>query len=94
MTNREAIDLINLTLRMNYVVPELQDALHLAVEAVEKQIPKRVIRQKWTITKCPCCGCDLGEYLTDGYTKEYDHMKVCDCGQKLDWSFKEENEDD
>lgn len=94
MTNREAIDIINLTLHQNYVVPEVQDALSVAIKAIEKQIPKRVIRKKWTITKCPFCGCDLGEYLTDGYTKEWDKMKVCDCGQKLDWSFKEENEDD
>jgi hypothetical protein len=94
MTNQEAIDLINLTLHQNYIVPELQDALSVAIKAMEKQIPKRVIRQKWTITKCPCCGGNLGDYLEDGYTEEWNHLKVCDCGQQLDWSYQEEDDND
>lgn len=94
MTNQEAIDLINLTLQEHYIVPEVQDALSVAIKAMEKQIPKRVIRQKWTITKCPCCGGNLGDWLEDGYTKEWDHLTVCKCGQQLDWSYQEVDEDD
>lgn len=94
MTNQEAIDLINLTLHQNNTVLEVQDALSVAIKAIEKQIPKRVIRQKWTITKCPCCCGNLGDWLEDGYTEEWDHLKVCDCGQQLDWSYPEDDEDD
>ena len=94
MTNQEAIDLINLTLQEHYIVPEVQDALSVAIKAMEKQIPKRVIRQKWTITKCPCCGGNLGDWLEDGYTEEWDHLTVCKCGQQLDWSYQEDDEDD
>lgn len=94
MTNQEAIDLINLTLQEHYIVLELQDALSVAIKAMEKQIPKRVIREKWAITKCPCCGGNLGDYLEDGYTEEWDHLKVCDCGQQLDWNYPDDDDNE
>ena len=93
MTNQEALNRVDI-LRDQVLQPGLSEALRLASAALGKQIPKRVVREKWTITKCPCCGCDLGEYLEDGYTKEWDHLKVCNCGQQLDWSYPEDDEDD
>lgn len=53
--------------------------------AIEKQIPKKVVRYgKWNY-KCPCCGesakAETGDSFID-YRLDY-----CDgCGQKLDWS--------
>lgn len=51
-------------------------ALKLAINALEKQIPKKAIPVKegsvWT--KCPVCG--------DTYIDEY----CGKCGQRLDWS--------
>lgn len=40
---------------------------------------------KWSIAKCPTCGCELGEWLEEEYHKDYEDKRVCDCGQKLDW---------
>ena len=47
------------------------------IEALEKQIPKRVIRKLGGTENCPCCDFDNSSF---GYG-------VCiDCGQALDWS--------
>ena len=51
-------------------------ALHLAMAALEKQIPKKPKRRKdTTYLFCPCC--DSGNLMNDYCT---------DCGQKIDWS--------
>lgn len=72
----------------------ITQALDMACAALELQIPKRPIRKKWTVSKCPTCGNDLGEYLPDGYTTEWESMKFCDCGQRIDWSYEPEEDDE
>jgi transposase len=47
----------------------------LAIEALEKQIPKKVIRERATLKECPICGIIVN------------HTNYCsNCGQKLDYS--------
>lgn len=63
-------------------------AMKLAVEALEKQIPKRVILgyDEQDSICCPNC---KGELLSMDW---YDHWKCnyCEfCGQALDWSEEE-----
>ena len=49
----------------------------VAINALEKQIPKKVIKWANGTEHCPSCDCDNS---CVGYG-------VCiDCGQKLDWS--------
>lgn len=72
----------------------ITQALDMACAALELQIPKRPIRKKWTVSKCPNCGADLGEYLSDGYTTEWESMKFCDCGQRIDWSWEQPIDED
>ena len=60
-------------------------AVEKAIEALEKQIPKKVVKVDIWTYKCPICGAnvetDCGDYMLD-YRLNY-----CDnCGQKLDWS--------
>lgn len=60
----------------------------LAINALEKQIPKKVVKDgKWSY-KCPCCG-ECAE--TDCGDAFYDYqLDYCNgCGQKLDWSEEE-----
>lgn len=61
-----------------------KEALHMAIQALRKQIPKKLtdlskVRDHegyvGLIGKCPCCGEILEEDTV-----------YCDCGQKLDWS--------
>lgn len=100
---REAIELIKIQIHVleefvNYggIIEEKKKKhirLHkTAIEALEKQLPKKGIKEKITngINKglhkfyCPICygngdvrnKCNVGEYCSD-------------CGQKLDWSEKE-----
>lgn len=58
-------------------VGEHREALNIAIKALEKQIPKKVIKWANGTEHCPTCDCDNS---CIGYG-------VCiDCGQKLDWS--------
>lgn len=50
-------------------------ALEMALEALKKQEPQRVIKPEYEyICECPSCGCDV---LDCDYCKH--------CGQRLDW---------
>ena len=56
---------------------EQKEAFSVAIQALEKQIPKKVIKWANGTEHCPACDCDNS---CVGYG-------VCiDCGQKLDWS--------
>ena len=53
---------------------DLYNANLIAIEALEKQVPKEA--KRWRILICPCCNNAYIDYL----------QKHCqDCGQKLDW---------
>ena len=65
------------------------DNANTAIEALEKQLPKKVEIKKWCPSVCPACGCELSENIGDGYDKHPIFLNRCpnpDCGQKLDWS--------
>ena len=63
------------------------EAFDMAIEALEKQIPKKPVYYifgKEKYPKCPCCG--------DGWNmNEYGNGMVhCwECGQAIDWSGEE-----
>jgi len=61
------------------------EPISMAIEALEKQLPKKPIIIEWNPAKCPCCGEELSESLGDGYYKHWTTKKICDCGQKLRW---------
>ena len=62
---------------------------NIAIEALEKQLPKKVIIEDWCPSYCPSCGYELSEDLGDRFHRHPTFIKRCpnpDCGQKLDWS--------
>jgi len=67
-------------------MPE-KTSIRMALETLKMQIPQKVIREEWSISRCPCYGSELGEWTEDGQHKDYDYLKICDCGQKLDWNI-------
>lgn len=88
MTESEAIKTLQRDLQIqleNKALPDGIEAIQIAIQALEKQVPMKVknsgerIPFEWY---CPACGellCD------DGYKDTY--IKYCEhCGQKLDWS--------
>ena len=93
MTNEEAVKAIKsmYRVRVEYDADEhmyveatdkTKSALDMAVNALEKQIPKKPMHDFsfYDIAKCPCCG---GYIWMDGTTK---YPFCWHCGQAIDWS--------
>ena len=102
MTYEEAIEYITeryVTMSMCLTIGECRKhnkAISMAIEALEKQIPKKpkrvdknyVFDGNWKKI-CPCCGITLMERITtkdESYPVHYNMTKHCKCGQALDWS--------
>ena len=67
--------------------PYLDKAVDIAIEALEKQIPKKVVENRWIYTRCDC-GHEFSIHHGDGYYSIPYKQKTnyCpNCGQKLDW---------
>ena len=95
MTESEVIDLLTGQLTFNELNREAKE---MAISALKKQIPKKVeirkatdddieselrdfITVKGEICRCPSCRCCI----------HISELKYCwECGQKLDWSVKNE----
>lgn len=60
---------------------EQQEAIVIAIECIEKQIPKKpiTIDDGWRYWDCPTCGARVGENMNFRYYS-------CLCGQLIDWS--------
>lgn len=71
----------------------LQESIDMAIQALEKQIPKKPIRHTaWENFKCPACGsAEIVQYDTEyrEYDKDCKFEYCSDCGQKLDWGDEE-----
>ena len=94
MTREEAIRVIK-AMGQTFIGDNTREATKLAIEALEKQIPKKVEwteNELWGVTKkqpvCPVCD----YYLTATYFNESERVikgkiTYCDhCGQAIDWS--------
>lgn len=88
MTPKEAIDHLDLIVDNPLYTDYFQDVCRTAIEALEKQIPKKSkMIEEYPLTsmydywgyECPCCGNSLIDYP--------DHH--CKCGQAIDWSGEE-----
>ena len=86
----EALKIINLKrVHPFYDWEEMREIRDIAIEALEKQLPKKPIEIKETYTskigefrvaKCPNCGKEVS-----------DRFNVClECRQNLDWSVENE----
>lgn len=75
MTNEQAIK----ELQVGYLgdTENLVQAKHIAIKALEKRIPKKVITWADGTEHCPNCDYD-NSCIGYGF--------CIDCGQKLDWS--------
>ena len=92
MTESEAIKILQRDLQIqleNKALPDGIEAIQIAIQALEKQIPKKVqlrhIRKfdGFYDGECPTCGNSVSRDCdgTDNFCP--------DCGQKLDWSYEE-----
>ncbi len=80
---REAIDFIKTLITAG----NGDDRLYTAIEALEKQLPKKVDIMDYPLDdinfRCPVC---KSEYICE---KEHEHFYCPTCGQKLDWTVEE-----
>lgn len=70
----------------------IEEELDIAIEAIEKQIPKKVIIKPWSPAICPSCGEELSISLGDGYYSHriiLTHCPNLECLQRLDWGDEE-----
>ena len=92
MTESEAIKILQRDLQIqleNKALPDGIEAIQIAIQALEKQIPKKVqlrhIRKfdGFDDGECPTCGNSVSRDCdgTDNFCP--------DCGQKLDWRGEE-----
>ena len=66
---------------------EQKEAFQMAIQALEKQIPKKVKIEQWIYTKCDC-GYEFSRHYGDGYYSIplENKTKYCpNCGQKIDF---------
>ena len=87
MTENEAIKLIenDLKLHSKDLSSKYKNGLRMAINALEKQMPKKLISTCQYVSGC-CPNCK--KYISDWL--EYNKFMCCPyCGQKLDWSNEE-----
>lgn len=91
MTNEEAINLID---NLKGMIEDNQNndydgAFKLAIEALEKQIPKKpnIVINKIKYYNCGSCGSNVR------FEDEYRYLHYCGiCGQAIDWSEEDDSE--
>lgn len=68
-------------------IPTTQEELHTIKEALEKQIPKKPLKQEFDFFDfrfiCPKCKQPIARYFN---RKEYKPRYCDNCGKALDWS--------
>ena len=95
MTVSEAIKELHKIRPRGGIIPQKRaDALEMAIQALEKQIPKKprktdsyrgIFRRIYAYV-CPTCG---NACLEKQENERQDTMFCWNCGQKLDWSDEE-----
>ena len=79
-------------------IKAIEDACRLAIEALEKQVPKRTtyihLNTRYTHwgrvrhDQFRCCNCGLTKEFVDGHASQY---KFCpQCGLEIDWSDEDD----
>ena len=89
MTNGEALEQIKKNiwfkedmLKKHKELRDYKEAVDLAMQALEKQIPKPVVQSTDDCTRCPVCGGYVGIDIEEIYCPV--------CGQALDWVDEED----
>lgn len=81
MTNEEAIKILKLNATLAPKATQFCEAVKIAVDAIEKQIPQKAhrIEDEFIDYTCPACG---NPYISENYCGY--------CGQRLKWEGIEE----
>ena len=84
MTYEEAIKQLN-SVTIYYGGKCTRTSLDIAIEALEKQIPKKPTMGKYGHTECACCG-----WVVETFCGDLEQYPFCpNCGQAIDWKVSE-----
>ena len=85
MTNEEAKEMLhNERVAIFYRYPAMNEAVKLAISALEKQTPKKPkVLKVQEVSGYKFGGCECGEHIMD------DEKYCSNCGQAIDWSDTE-----
>lgn len=87
MNAQEALETIKYEVDEECHCGYIEDELRLAMTALEKQIPKKVIPKGKYHFSCPLCKNELGIAREDISVYDMTPPNFCEnCGQALDWS--------
>ena len=85
MTYEEVINLLR-EIRQDSYRTDYAQAIDIAIDAVERRMPKTPIIEPYEPAYCPNCDSILSESLGDDYFRHYKHLDMCpNCGQAIDW---------
>ena len=87
MTNEEAIEILKHEHDYAQLLSYVNEALKIAISAIEKQIPKVAEHDDGVWSICPCCGgsvCNDTEHAVNREVSYCEH-----CGQAIDWENSE-----
>ena len=89
MTVQQAIEILEVNAICSPKATKFKGAVEVVKQALEKQIPKKPIDDRYPWSICPVCGGSIN----CEEVQEYIHNKECSfcvhCGQKIDWSDTE-----
>ena len=89
MTYKKALDSLRYEVDEEGHCSYIEDEIHVAMEALEKQIPMKPIEDQYPWAICPACGGsvyleNVREHIESQETTYCEH-----CGQALDWGDTE-----
>lgn len=67
---------------------DISTAYDVAIDIMEKEIPRKVEIKDWSPAYCPRCGKSLSTFHGDGYYTHPTFLERCtntDCAQRLKW---------
>ena len=80
MTHEEAIKQLN-SIAIYHFDKYTANAIDMAIESLEKQIPKKPTMGKYGHTECACCG-----WVVETFCGDLEQYPFCpNCGQAIDW---------
>lgn len=93
MTPQEVIDILKIFTTDKFqrcTSSEFDDAIYVAIKALEKQIPKPIYEHietrliyKVRYDKFRCSECGFTKEFVDEHTTQYEYCP--ECGQRIDW---------
>lgn len=91
MTNEEAIEILQMVKTETfYRYPKMNQALNLAISALEKQIPKDPIDNDFPYVICPSCGGSIYIGKIQDHIQNEENSFCEHCGQKISWGSDDE----